>query len=192
MSKLLDRSIGAVSVLMQIAFVVVCFSFITPFIYLYNGFTHANIMKMIANNGDFLIVPGHTQVTHSAVAHFPILPYSVLMAIGIFLAILSALFAFSAFIRISHNLGKKQYFVADNLAMLRRIVHAQMIAICSDVFLAIGDQMTQSFLGRVNNGIFNNTWENLLDDAVMLVFIALIYTLFRMAMNIKQENDLTV
>ncbi|MGF2385196.1 DUF2975 domain-containing protein [Lentilactobacillus otakiensis] len=192
MSKGLSRSIGAVSIIIQISIVVMYFNFITPFVYLYRGFTNTAVSNMINDHDNFLIVSGHTTVSHSAISNFPNLIYAILMAVGIALGTLGAIYMWSSMVKICSNLGGKKYFVPENLAMLKRIVIGEVMTVCSDPLIAAANQMSKSLLGRVNVGLFSNTWETFGDDIIYLVFIALIYTLFKMAMNIKQENELTV
>lgn len=194
MSKVLDKSLGVISILLQISLVIVCFSFITPFVYLYYGFTGKMAQNGIVNSSasDFLISPDHIHVTHSQIANFPNIPYSILMAVGITLTVIAIIILFWAIVQIISNIGKKQYFVADNLRRLKNIVIAQIITVCADPFLAAGNQLSASKLGRINDGLFSATWETLGNDVINLVFFGVIYFLFKLAFNLKEESDLTV
>mgnify|MGYP000596481971 CR=1 FL=1 len=193
MPKWLDRSLGAVSILMQSAIALVGIMMVVyPIVFLVMIF-HDNFVKAdIVNDTDFLIVSGHTHVATSAINHFPSFLYGGLMVIGVILTCAAVIVAFTAIVEIISNLGHQKYFIPENVQMLRRLVRAQVIFLVADPFLAIANGMTSSILGRVNTGMFNGTWEDFFSDILLCIFLLLIYYLFKAAFNIKRENDLTV
>lgn len=191
MSKWLKFGINTVVVLSQIGILVAYLIFLVPIGYLVEAFNH-DTAQVILNNDNFLRLSTNQQPSLAAVKSFPEWPYALIMAVGIVLLAWSSIKLLKALVKLLNNIVAQDYFSNSNELALKSIFQAQLIAFVSDCFVASGNQLTRSWLLRVNNGESPETWQNCFGDVFMLIILAAIYETYRHAMRVKTENDLTI
>lgn len=192
MPKILSRGLTVISFFCP-ADICSClfFTFLAPIYYFFQAF-QGNMASDILKSDDFLLVPNHSHISQALINQFPEYIYAILMSIGVILATISILYELRALIKIISNLGQKKYFTAENVKLVRLFIVSQIYTLACDPFLAGANQLSTSYLGRVNNGTFNATWSNIPDDLITLIIIGVIYILFKLAEQMKRESDLTV
>lgn len=114
------------------------------------------------------------------------------MSIGVILVIIASLYELKALVKIAVNLNQKKYFTAENVKLVWLFIVSQLYTLAADLFLAGANQLTRTYLNRINIGDFSVTWSDIPEDLVALVIISVIYILFKMAEQMKRENELTV
>ncbi|MFD1124556.1 DUF2975 domain-containing protein [Lentilactobacillus raoultii] len=191
MPKILNHALTVVLVFAQISFVLIYFDFLLPVFRIYEAFK-GTVVTDILNNDQFLAIAGHYHVSQAEIAKFPVYPFTALQSIGIILAIISILYWLKALIKLITNLKRQQYFTSENVHLIWLIIISQIYSIAADPFLAGADQLVRTHLGRVDIGIGATDWSDIFEDTVTLVIISVIYILFKIAEQMKQENDLTV
>ncbi|EEI23529.1 DUF2975 domain-containing protein [Lentilactobacillus hilgardii] len=114
------------------------------------------------------------------------------MSIGVILAIIAVLYELKALVKITVNLNQKRYFTTENVKLVWLFIVSQLYTLAADPFLAGANQLTRTYLDRIKIGDFSVTWSDIPEDLVGLVIISAIYMLFKMAEQMKRENELTV
>ena len=191
MSKWLKLGINVVIMFFRFGIVAGYVTLIYPIIYLADAFQNRTT-HVILTSSDFLRFSSNHQATLGAVKSFPSWPYALLMALGIVLSVWASIKLFKALIKLLTNIRDQDYFSTSNELALTAIIKAQIVMLLGDLLVAGGNQLSQSWLLRVNNGAFSETWETCFHDAFLIIMLAAIYETYRHAMRVKAENDLTV
>ncbi|WP_225418183.1 DUF2975 domain-containing protein [Levilactobacillus mulengensis] len=191
MSKWLKIGINVLIMFLRFGIVAGYFMLIYPIIYLADAFqnhtTHA-----ILNGSDFLRFSNNQQATLGAVKRFPSWPYALIMSVGVVLTVWATIKLLKALIKLLSNIRDQNYFSTSNELALITIIKAQVMMLLGDLLFASGNQLSQSWLLRVNTGVFSETWETCFHDVFQIIMLAAIYETYRHAMRVKAENDLTV
>lgn len=191
MSKWLKFGINAVVVVLQIGIFFSYLVFLYPIGYLIHAF-HNNTAHVILNNETFLRLFNNQQPTLAAVHSFPNWLYAILMSIGTILFALASIRFLKALIKLLNNIVKQAYFSFSNEQALQDMLGAQVISLLGNLCIASGNQITRSWLLRVNNGPASAEWADCFNDIFAIIILATIYETYRHAMSVKAENDLTV
>jgi len=191
MSKWLKIGINVLIMCLRFGIVASYFMLLYPVIYLADAFqnrtTHA-----ILNGSDFLRFSSNQQATLGAVKSFPSWPYALIMSVGVVLTVWATIKLLKALIKLLSNIHDQDYFSTSNELALTTIIKAQVMMLMGDLLFANGNQLSQSWLLRVNTGAFSETWETCFHDIFIIIMLAAIYETYRHAMRVKAENDLTV
>ncbi|WP_057736980.1 DUF2975 domain-containing protein [Liquorilactobacillus uvarum] len=147
-----------------------------------------DVKSTLVTSDSMLILQGHNHVSESAIENFSRIQYSLSFLIGVTLALAATYITIKALKRILENMLKEKLFILKNAYQMKRIVLAQILAILSDPFLSWADRLTRSQLGRSNYVIQSD----FVSDAVQLLFVYIIYIAFKMAIQLKEENSLTI
>lgn len=191
MSKWLKLGINVVIMFFRFGIVAGYVMLIYPIIYLADAFQNRTT-HVILNSSDFLRFSSNRQATLGAVQSFPSWPYALIMSVGIILSVWATINLFRALIKLLSNIRDQDYFSTSNELALITIIKAQVMMLLGDLLFASGNQLSQSWLLRVNTGAFSETWETCFHDAFLIIMLAAIYETYRHAMRVKAENDLTV
>ncbi|MFT8616864.1 MAG: DUF2975 domain-containing protein [Lentilactobacillus hilgardii] len=191
MPKLLNHALLVVSFLAQISFVISWIGFCIP-VYFICQALKGNVVSNILDNNNYQVISNYAHVSHAAINHFPAYIYTGLMSIGVILVIIASLYELKALVKIAVNLNQKKYFTAENVKLVWLFIVSQLYTLAADLFLAGANQLTRTYLNRINIGDFSVTWSDIPEDLVALVIISVIYILFKMAEQMKRENELTV
>ncbi|MCT3399388.1 DUF2975 domain-containing protein [Lentilactobacillus hilgardii] len=191
MPKLLNRALLVVSFLAQISFVISWIGFCIPVYFIYQALK-GNVVSNILDNNDFQVISNHAHVSLTDIDHFPAYIYTALVSIGVILAIIAVLYELKALVKITVNLNQKRYFTTENVKLVWLFIVSQLYTLAADPFLAGANQLTRTYLDRIKIGDFSVTWSDIPEDLVGLVIISVIYILFKMAEQMKRENELTV
>lgn len=190
MSRTLKFGMSALSILLYLMLLGLVLSLVEPIGYLVNGFG-GQFAKHIVDDSDYLVVLHHTQVSQQAIDQFPNTSYGILMAVGLALATLALIIATWAGLQILESIGHKDYFSVNIVKQLRRLVLAQTLAVVADIPLASANTLIRLNLYRINSD-FPVDWSDPITDIMLLVVISLIYYIYRQAVTLKQENELTI
>lgn len=190
MSRTLKYGMSALSILLYLTLIGLVLSLVEPIGYLVNGFG-GHFAQNIVNNSDYLVVLHHTQVSQQAIAQFPNTSYGILMAVGMTLATIALIIATWAGLQILESIGKNDYFSINIMKQLKRLVIAQTVSVVADLPLAAANTLIRYKLYRVNSN-FPVDWTDPITDMMLLVIIGLIYYIYRKAVTLKQENELTI
>jgi len=191
MSKWLKFGINTAVVFSQIGILIAYCTFLFPIGYLVHAFQN-NTAQSILNDDGFLRLANNHQPTLAAIRSFPNWPYALIMSIGIILFAIASIKFLSALVKLLNNLVAQDYFSLSNELALKAILSSQVIVLVSDLFTASANQLTRSWLLRVNNSGASETWIDCFHDTFIIIMLAAIYETYRHAMRVKAENDLTV
>lgn len=191
MSKWLKFGINTVVFFSYIGIAIGYLVFLFPIGYLFEAFQNSTAHAILSSD-NFLRLANNHQATLAAVNSFPSWPYALLMSVGLILMAWAGIKSLTALIRLLNNIVAQEYFSASNEKALRTIFKMQLVTFVSDLFFASGNQLTRSWLLRVNHGMSPETWSDCIQDIYVIIFLAAIYETYRHAMRMKTENDLTV
>ncbi|KRL00819.1 DUF2975 domain-containing protein [Liquorilactobacillus capillatus] len=147
-----------------------------------------NIKENLINDDSMFILQGHTVVADSAIRNFPRVQYALSFICGISLMFVGAYIALRAVQNILQNVLKGQVFNLKNAQNIKQIVWAQIWLVCSDPFLFWTNHLTETHLGRSSN-TFQSSF---IGDSITLLVIYVVYIAFKMAVDLKKENSLTI
>lgn len=190
MSRTLKYGMSTLSVFLYLILISLVFSLGEPISYVINGFD-SHFAQNIVHNSDYLVVLHHTQVSQQAIEQFPNTSYGILMAVGLTIALIALIIATWAGLQILESIGKNDYFSINIMKQLKRLVIAQALSIVADLPLAAANTLIRYKLYRVNSDLTID-WTDLISDMMLLVIIGLIYYIYRKAVTLKQENELTI
>lgn len=190
MSRTLKYGTSTLSVFLYLILISLVFSLGEPIGYVINGFG-SHFAQSIVNSSDYLVVLHHTHVSQQAITQFPNTSYGILMAVGLMIAMIALIIAIWAGLQILKSIGKKDYFSVNIVKQLRRLVIAQTLGVVADLPLAAANTLVRYKLYRINSDLTID-WTDLISDMMLLVIIGLIYYIYRQAITLKQENELTI
>lgn len=190
MSKWLNRGINVVLVLLWFARIISWIAMIEPLGVLIAYFTGRTTTHILTNT-DFLMPVGRHTASHAAVASFPAGWYSLAMFLGMVIMLVGALMVINALIKLLHNVLEEAYFTAANVQQLKQILTAQWLFIVGTFLLAVANQLTTSWLYRINTTV-NVDWSDVVGSVIDLIIYAVIYLVYSRAVALKTDNDLTV
>lgn len=191
MPKILNFTLFVLSLLARLSFALTWFCFLIPICLVVQALK-GTVTTNILQNDNFLVVSAHLHLQQTTIEHFPQYLYAGLMSVGAVLAVIGALYGLKALIKILMNIRQRQYFSDENRRLLWTFIVAQFYALAADPFIAGANQLARTYLGRVNTGYFDGTWEDIYADLVALAIIGTIYILFCSATKIKREAELTI
>ncbi|WP_158727515.1 DUF2975 domain-containing protein [Levilactobacillus enshiensis] len=191
MTKKLMKAISALNSLCYVTYLASFFLFLAPLSSWYRAW-RGQTATTILHGQNFLSVTAHPTVSAAVVASFPSWGYAGLMTVGIVLMTIGELRFLKAFMKILDSLMTGDYFTAANAVALRQMVTAQFWQIGGTFCLAVANQLTTSWLGRVGNGTFSANWSDLGNSLIGPLILTIIYALYSRAVGLKTENDLTV
>lgn len=181
MTKSLKFGLNTIIVLGYLGIAIGYFLFLTPLTFIIHA-VHNNTAQTILNSQTFLSLPSQHQVTATAINSFPNWPYAMIMSIGIIITVWSLIIGLKALTKILDHISDQNYLSQANLGEIKQLIIAQIAAILGDLFLASGNQLTQSWLHRVNvDVLFQSTWANVVADGGILIILAAIYVTYQYA-----------
>jgi len=191
MNKWLDNGIRILDFVLLLGLIG---SFLMVFAPLVYGFTYfAGDMKdYILNDSDFLMPVTHHVASQAAIASFPTGIYTILVSVGAILTMVGATLTIFSLRAILANIMEQNYFALENVQSFKRMIKAQLWVIAGSVINATANQLTASWLYRINNGDFNDNWYSVFGALVTLVIYGIIYTLYARAVAMKTENELII
>jgi len=191
MNKWLDNGIRILDYLLLLGLIVSFLMFCAPLVY---GFTYfiGDMKDYILNDSDFLMPVTHHVASQAAIASFPTGIYTILVSVGAVLTVVGAILTILSLRAILANILEQNYFSLENVQLFKRMIKAQLWVIAGSVINATANQLTASWLYRINNGDFNDNWTDVFSALVTLVIYGIIYTLYARAVAMKAENDLII
>jgi len=114
------------------------------------------------------------------------------VSVGAVLTVVGAILTILSLRAILANILEQNYFSLENVQLFKRMIKAQLWVIAGSVINATANQLTASWLYRINNGDFNDNWTDVFSALVTLVIYGIIYTLYARAVAMKAENDLII
>lgn len=133
-----------------------------------------------------------TTVSRQALNNFPSWPFSLLMAAGAIVLIIGILLFLRSFTRILQALITGHYFNSQNIGSLKKMVTGQLIITIGNVIIALANQLPVGWLYQLHVGFLGANWDTVLGNLFWLIILSVITGLYRQAVEIKQDNDLTV
>lgn len=190
MPKWLKFGTSVLSIFLYFALIVSVIALLEPIGYLIDSFG-GNVAKSMVNDSQYLVVLHHTHVSQQAIANFPSSGYNILMAVGLAFGTVAAIMVAWAGLQILGSLKHKDYFSNDILRQLKRLVIAQCFSVIADFPIASANTLIRLNLFRVNSE-HTVDWNDPIQDLFMLVIVGLVYFIYKRAVTLKQENELTI
>lgn len=190
MPKWLKFGTSVLSVFLYFALIGSVFALLEPIGYLVDSFG-GNVAKSIISDSQYLVVLHHTHVSQQAIANFPSSGYNILMAIGLAFGTVAAIIAIWAGLEILGSLNHKEYFSNGIVKQLKRLVMAQSFTVIGDLLIASANTLIRLNLFRVNSE-YPVDWNDPIQDLFMLVIVGLVYFIYKRAVTLKRENELTI
>ncbi|WP_047999500.1 DUF2975 domain-containing protein [Lactiplantibacillus herbarum] len=188
MSKLLNDGIHILNFTLLLALIGAFIMLLTPAEYVFMYFS-GGMNDNILHGSDFLMPVTHHVASQAAIASFPTGIYTVLLVIGMLLSVVGAILTIISLRVILANIIERDYFASENVQSLKKMIKAQLWVIAGSLFTAMANQLTASWLYRINNGDFNDNWDSVYIGIMIIVIYGIIYTLYTRAVAMKTEND---
>lgn len=190
MSKWLIKGINMLIGFIRISILALWVSFILPLSYLYY-WINGGMKNYVLTDSDFLMPIVHHVPSVAAISSFPTGVYCVVMIIGTTVTTVGSLIFARTLLRLMNKMLAHEYFSVTNTTYLKRLFQAQIVVSIGSVFVASGNQLTSSWLSRINQGL-GVDWSTVLGNFIGMLFCGLIYVLFSQAVDMKRDNDLTI
>lgn len=183
MPKVVIKGARILADLLTISLFLLCFCLLIPSTYVYEALNHT-MLQTILTGDNYLTPVALNTISGAAIHHFPIWLYTSLMASGGVLMVIAAFIAIRGLIVILTNVGANNPLTVHNVAAFKRLITAEIITIIADFCLASGNQLTASWLFRINNGLLNTSWHNLLTDLLILMILLIATGLYQHTVNL--------